>query len=76
MTYEDLNIAHKYVYNRIGSIEFADTMRFAFGDHLTDGYIEEKWQSFQLSPVQFLASFDKKFFDAIMQEIKNLNYKG
>jgi len=75
MTYKELNILHKYVYNRVDYVMFSKAMKECI-PYCSDEYIQGKWDMFIKSPIQFTASFDKRFFNYFIKLIYETNYKG
>jgi len=75
MTYEELNLVYKFLYNEIGYYKFEQIMK-SFMPHTSTGYIDEKWELFQRNLAGFLATYDKRFFNEVMKQIKETNYSG
>ena len=77
MTYEKMNIFHKFLYNEVDYNVFNEII--CESSHipvLHSMYIDEKWNQYQKSPIQFAASFDEKFFNVAYTKMKDTNYKG
>jgi len=75
MKFKELNILHKYLYNRVGYDEFSKALKYIIPS-CDDRYIQEKWSIFQKNQLQFIASFDEKLFNYFIKQIDETNYKG
>jgi hypothetical protein len=75
MTYEEFNLFHKFLYNKVGYKEFKELMEIAIGRELDEGYIQEKWEFFQQCPTRYISGF-KELFEAAMAAMEAIDYKG
>jgi len=77
MTYQELNMLHKYLWNEVDSERFAILLGTSIPNTpLSNKYIDQKWQEFQRGPIQFAASFSTSFFNAALIHMNKINYKG
>ena len=63
-----------YVLNRLTYTEFRKALVKAYGEHLNDEYLEEKWEKFRDNSLSFLVSH-KEIVDEIEKEIIRTGYK-
>ena len=74
MSYKDLQIFYKYLYNKMDLYNFSVMMKDTI--HATDNkYIEEKWQAFQRDLFGFIIQ-DISFFNWVKEQIFLEDYKG
>ncbi len=74
LNFDNLRKFHKYLYNKIGSKEFAEAMKKAIGAN--DEYVDERWQQFKKSPIQFVASYDRQLFNVLYKDMIECDYQG
>jgi len=75
MTYEELNIVFKFCYNQINYDLFETALKEVV-PYTTSEYIDEKWTQWNRDQMGFLATYDKKFYNFVMNQIETTNYKG
>lgn len=75
MTYKELNLFHKYIYNKVDYELFALALNSTV-PYAMSGYIAEKWDQFQKHPLQFIASYDEKMFNFLYKLMQSEDYKG
>jgi len=73
--YSELNILTKYVYNNVDYEMFDKALR-SYMPNINDSYVMEKWKMFQKAQMNFVGTFDKKFFYFIYNKMIEQNYKG
>ena len=74
MTYQEINLIHRFVYNQMDYGLFSEVLSSSI--NCDEGYTKEKWGYFQRCPMQFTASFSTDFFEAVQKQIKKQHYKG
>jgi len=73
ITFNQLNILQKFLTNRVDY----DLFQNAFSTYYVEGYIEELFDIFRKNPVAFITDrAETEFFDYIIDQIENTNYKG
>ena len=75
LTYTDLNIFYKFVYNRVDYAMFSEAIK-ASVPHAQDSYISEKWDSYKSDMIGFLATFEEETFNFLRDEITKRGYRG
>ena len=75
MTFEKYRILFKYLWNQVNYNVFELALTEAMNYELNPGYVKEKWNDFQNNQCAFVSNF-KEFFDIMIRNIENENYKG
>jgi len=75
MTYEELNRLNKYMYNQVDYNDFCKGLE-AVVPNVEKGYADEKWDIFRKSPIQFTATYHRRFCDYFIYKMNKENYKG
>lgn len=75
MTYQELKLFNKYLWNRGNKDLFTKAMK-EFLPHTTQSYIDKNWEQFRNSPIQFIATYDEKFYNIVYSYMIEDNYKG
>ena len=73
--YNEYRIIYKYLYNGVHYDVFKEALLAAV-PHASSDYIHEKWQFFQRDMAGFTATFDEKFYNKIISNIKETQYRG
>ena len=77
LNYKNTNLFHKYLWNKVDLELFKTHLHNSLDNiYLYDGYINEKWDQFQKSPIQFAVSFEPAFFNACFAHMHEIDYKG
>jgi hypothetical protein len=74
---EDLDLLHKYLYNKVDFDEFKKLLEIEI-PFVDDNYAKEKWEIFNKNQISFICSImgSQKMLDKVIEDIKNKNYEG
>ena len=75
MSYEELQILYKYLYNNVDSREFAKAVR-ACVPQADTAYCDDKWYEFRNNHIGFVVLYGEDIFNYFQNKIKEINYKG
>jgi len=74
MTYNEANIIHKFLYNQVDKNKFYELM-LKTDSFFTKPYMDEKWKNYQDNMHSFTFTWES-FFNEVVKDINNTNYKG
>jgi len=73
LTFEELNILQKFLTNRVDYDLFHHALEYKY----TDSYIEDIWKIYIKNPIAFITDrSEETFFDYIVNQIENTEYRG
>jgi len=74
MTYKEINILHKYLYNKVDEHKFEELM-LKTDTFFNDSYINGKWENFKVNMHAFTFTWES-FFNEVVKDIENTKYEG
>ena len=74
MTYNKINVIHKYLHNKIDYFKFEEIMK-SIDAFFTEEYITDEYSEFKRDTASFTYTWEV-FFDRVVNEIKSTDYKG
>ena len=75
MTYQELNVFSKYVFNKVDKDVFVVALK-SFIPHVSTSYVDGKWGVFQEHPMIFIGTFDEGLFNYLYNSMVEESYKG